>query len=297
MVLTPAEGASVRLFDDRRESFVAVAQCGCSTQEPAEETLPHDDALIGWVVKHAQPALVEDTHVDERFVRRPEHAREARSVICAPLYSRGEVLGVLEGWHSETGAFLPLHVDYLQLLANCGTPSIELARLERIALTDPLTAVFNRGYLDQRLGDEIRRAQRFGRALSIAMIDLDRLEPLKQRLGEVIPNGILREVATRIRKQLRAHDVVARYRDDTFLVLMPETGTEAASAVANRLLRAIASLAAEVLPPEVPPDSCTASVGLGVLLPADDARALVGRASDALGNAKRRGGNCCDGPV
>ncbi|MBI2377245.1 MAG: GAF domain-containing protein [Deltaproteobacteria bacterium] len=133
VVLTPAEGASVRLFDERHVNFVAVARCGSSVHERPDVPMPPDEGLIGWVAKHARPALIEDTREDERFARRADQARDVRSLICAPMYSRGEVLGVLGGWHTEPGAFRPVHLDYLQLLANCGTPSIEVARLERLA--------------------------------------------------------------------------------------------------------------------------------------------------------------------
>lgn len=117
--------------------------------------------------------------------------------------------------------------------------SLELKRREeelvRQATTDSVTGVHNRRFLDEHLENEFRRAQRYGRALSLIMLDLDLYKEVNDCYGHRFGDVILAQVAQRLPTGLRTSDVVARYGGDEFAVLLPETDRARAVVVAERI--------------------------------------------------------------
>lgn len=169
----------------------------------------------------------------------------------------------------------------------------ELARamqeLERLARRDALTGLHNRRSADERLLDEVARVRRHGHPLSALVIDIDHFKRINDQHGHEIGDAVLRQVAQRLPRALRATDFVARQGGEEFLVLLPATGAPQAHDVAEKLRRAIA------LDPVEPVGSITVSIGVATLTPeieiAGDPVALLRRADNALYEAKRAGRN------
>ena len=107
-----------------------------------------------------------------------------------------------------------------------------------LADRDPLTGFFNHRYLHERLSEEVVRAVRTRRPLSVVMLDLDDFKVVNDTYGHVYGDGVLVHVAELIRGTLRASDVAARYGGDEFALILPETGREDAAGVAERILAA-----------------------------------------------------------
>jgi diguanylate cyclase (GGDEF)-like protein len=156
-------------------------------------------------------------------------------------------------------------------------------RLEREADADPLTGLANHRAFHGRLATEVERAQRYGRPLSLACLDVDGFKDVNDQFGHQAGDRVLREVAARLTTVARAADLVARIGGDEFAVLLPETTAEAAEAVARRAHELIrVDLAG-------PGPSVTVSIGICDLEHASNADALVAFADGALYWAKDHG--------
>ncbi len=130
------------------------------------------------------------------------------------------------------------------------------AEVELLAVTDPLTGLYNRRKLEEALGREIERAGRYQRPLSLIMLDVDNLKAVNDRFGHQAGDEVLRHTAAVIREQIRGVDIATRYGGDEFMIVLPEAGLEEATLVAKRIISRI---------PEVHPDYVEVSISLGVV--------------------------------
>jgi two-component system, cell cycle response regulator len=165
------------------------------------------------------------------------------------------------------------------------------ARLERVSVHDELTGLYNYRYLNTRLGEEFKRAERSHEPLACCVIDIDRLRSQNERGGRGLGDTVIKGTAETIRRSVREADVVVRYGGDEYLVMLPATHFAGSVTVAERVLREVATRvwgtghAADA--------KITLSIGIA-LFPSRDVRtkdALVKAAETALHRAKRDGMN------
>jgi diguanylate cyclase (GGDEF)-like protein/PAS domain S-box-containing protein len=161
-------------------------------------------------------------------------------------------------------------------------------RLRALAITDPLTGAYNRRHFFELGEAELRRAGRYGRPTSLAMLDIDHFKSVNDELGHGAGDAVLREVACVLRDEVRGSDVVARMGGEEFALLFPETRLRAARATAERIRRAVSarSLVRHGLPPD---RRITVSVGLAERQAAETLGELMKRADAALYEAKSTG--------
>lgn len=170
------------------------------------------------------------------------------------------------------------------------------AELDRLARTDALTGIANRRAFFDVLGVEFRRSRRYGRELSVMMLDLDRFKVVNDRWGHPFGDYVLRRTAEEITRHIRESDLLGRYGGEEFVVAVPETGTQSAVAAAEKLRRAIEAVEfrSDGVPPAGdPPVRITISIGVASLPVEDDQDefVLIRRADQALYEAKRTGRN------
>lgn len=171
------------------------------------------------------------------------------------------------------------------LLADLQTQREELDRLSR---EDPLTGLANRREFDQRLDDEIRRAQRQGTPLAVAMLDLDRFKNVNDRFGHALGDAVLREVGDLIRRECRAIDIIGRYGGEEFALALPGTDLHAGATLCERIRVAFERCDWQQLHPDL---AVTVSAGVSVWSPGADAQTLLAAADANLYEAKRSGRN------
>jgi two-component system cell cycle response regulator len=160
-----------------------------------------------------------------------------------------------------------------------------------LAVTDGLTGLHNRRYLDNHLKLLIDRATARGRALSVCITDIDRFKLVNDTYGHDAGDVVLREFASRVRSAVRGADLACRYGGEEFVLVMPDTTPEMAAGVAERL-RAIVESEPFQIPGTDVALSVTASLGIAAMLPGGDTPdALLKRADNALYEAKRSGRN------
>ena len=158
----------------------------------------------------------------------------------------------------------------------------------RSALRDPLTDTGNRIAMDQTLQREIEMARRHLLPLSLLMLDIDHFKRINDNHGHSAGDQVLKAVAAAIKGQLRNVDMVFRFGGEEFLILLSNTGREAAAMVGERLRHAAQ---AQDYRADGQPIELTVSLGCSTLLPGESAESLLRRADSALYVAKREGRN------
>jgi diguanylate cyclase (GGDEF)-like protein len=195
------------------------------------------------------------------------------------------------GWFAgelarDSAGYLYLLCSSMLVFALCGFAlGVKEERMRALMMTDPLTGLYNRRYLQLRLDAEAARVARYGGALSMMMIDVDRLKAINDRLGHETGDRALGLVATAIRASLRASDVAARFGGDEFAVVCPATSAEEARVLAERIRSRLYTLVEETL--------ITVSIGIADLgaQQADTVEQLLPAADRALYQAKAAGRN------
>jgi diguanylate cyclase (GGDEF)-like protein/PAS domain S-box-containing protein len=163
-------------------------------------------------------------------------------------------------------------------------------RYRCLSQTDSLTGLYNTRYLRERLPGELERATRYGRPLSLLVIDCDNFKCINDRYGHLEGDKVLQNLAEVIRHCLRRSDSAYRCGGEEFVVLLPEADTFAAMALAERLRSLFA--AQETLASNGEKIHCTISIGVSRHVPSDTEISLIRRADEASYEAKRRGKNC-----
>jgi diguanylate cyclase (GGDEF)-like protein len=215
--------------------------------------------------------------------------------MCVGMQAEGKTLGVLHIRSERTGAF----GEQDQQLALAISDQVGLAiqrallfeEINRLAATDPLTGVFNVRRLESVLQEEVSRARRYNRAVSFLMVDVDNLKSYNDTLGHQQGDIALSQIASIVDSTTRDVDKVFRYGGDEFSVVLPETDSEEATVVAEKIRRAICDFhfAGEE---KIPDRALTISVGVASFPgDADGESELIGKADIALYSAKQGGRN------
>jgi diguanylate cyclase (GGDEF)-like protein len=181
----------------------------------------------------------------------------------------------------------------LMTLANQTAVAIENARLfyevQQLAILDDLTGVYNRRYLLELSNREFRRAQRFGRNLSLVMMDIDHFKQINDTFGHAVGDEVLSALAERCQKNIRNVDVLGRYGGEEFVILLPETVLSEAIQITERLVTHISDFPFET---SIGPVNLTASFGIACYRSdVEDFSVLLRNADIALYAAKRNGRN------
>jgi diguanylate cyclase (GGDEF)-like protein len=166
-------------------------------------------------------------------------------VVAVPLICGVRILGVIEGLREGKGshAFKKTDVELLDSLslpiASALANAVRIAEAERLSQTDDLTQLHNARYLRQFLLNEIRRARRYQTSVAALFLDLDDFKQINDEHGHLVGSHVLMEMAAVILSSIRDTDAVARYGGDEFVIVLPDTGTELAGQVAERIRQKI----------------------------------------------------------
>jgi len=168
--------------------------------------------------------------------------------------------------------------------------ALEHARTRRLASTDGLTEVYNHRTFQERLAQEIARANRYSRPLSLLMIDVDHFKMYNDTYGHPQGNSVLQNLARLLREMSRTSDTVARYGGEEFAIILPETDSVGAQKIAQRLREQVEH---HPFPGQegMPGGTLTISIGVATYASAGSKDALLQAADMALYTAKREGRN------
>lgn len=214
--------------------------------------------------------------------------------LCVPLHIGDRVLGSLNLAFYEPVQSEMVRRNFYTTIAQQLSAAIERTSLfedvQRLAITDPLTGLFNRRHLAYLADRELRRAVRMDRPLAVIMMDLDHFKQVNDLYGHMTGDRILKEIALRCQQGLRQMDLLARYGGEEFIFLLPECDFERAVQVAERLREAISEA-----PFYTPSDLIwvTASFGVSAKIPGEEITLenMIQEADISLYSAKATGRN------
>lgn len=293
--VTNATGAAIGVWTG--DAGRIVAACGPDGGPVPGDTFMPPVSEMGLAVR-ANTMIVRDaatwkldrTYVayeGERWIHRP------RAMAALPLHSPGGVNGVLAVWSARSTALDPDGLELLPLLAPQIALHIEQARqfdrIRETAARDPLTGLRNRRAFDEIFAAETIRFARYGRPLSLLVIDLDHFKSVNDQFGHEGGDAVLCRTARIIEGSIRDIDTPARFGGEEFVVLLPETDIASAIDVAERIRATIAESDIDFRGHRIP---VRASIGVSasperVALPSD----LMASADAALYRAKADGRN------
>lgn len=221
------------------------------------------------------------------------------TVLLTAKDSKDDIVAGLEAGADD---YLTKPVNQAELIARIKT-GIRILELERslkranreiriLSITDPLTGCYNRGYMTERLPQEIKRAKRYRHSLSLVLCDIDHFKRVNDTYGHQVGDRILKEFVQWANESIRdGVDWLARYGGEEFLIVIPETDTKGACCVAERLRRILSQRAIEIQGERI---HITASFGVTGLDPATpdekiSPEALITQADECLYQAKQEG--------
>src|SRR5471032_1679413 len=224
-----------------------------------------------------------------------------QSLALVPLLRNKRIIGSLNLGSIDPTRFTPsLGTDFIEhmasIIAICLENVISNEMLKYIGLTDSLTGVYNRRYIDRRLLEEIARARRQNYFISCMYIDIDHFKLVNDTHGHQGGDEVLREVAARIRHELRRSDALGRFGVEEFVVLLIDADLDSATFVAERIRASIADTMFDL--PGGTQTWVSVSIGVAsldgeaILQPMETvAQQLVANADLALYQAKANGRN------
>jgi diguanylate cyclase (GGDEF)-like protein len=283
----------IMLYSREKKRLVVRASAGGSHESGASAfTLALGDGIAGKVFSSGEPAWVPDVRSFPEFQYYGGSRRDIRSFLCVPLTSKGKSIGVLMLNHPEPNAFEPEILPTMRVLANYLAIAIENAELfgfvKSLAEKDSLTLLYNHGAFHEKLAIELERANRYGRPMSVIMLDLDGFKEINDRYGHMTGDRVLVLVAGALGAHLRKTDIAARYGGDEFAVILPETELPAAATIAGRIAEGISGVRLDADRETV--ISFTASIGYATCAPDSAERGQILAIADRLMyESKRRG--------
>ncbi|MFP5391921.1 MAG: DUF484 family protein [Gammaproteobacteria bacterium] len=168
-----------------------------------------------------------------------------QSIALVPLLRNKRLIGSLNMGSVDASRFTPaLGTDFVEhmasIIAICLENVISNEMLKYIGLTDSLTGVYNRRYIDRRLLEEIGRARRQSYRISCMYLDIDHFKNVNDTVGHQGGDEVLREVASRIKAELRLSDALGRFGGEEFVVLLIDADADSAATVAHRIRHSMA---------------------------------------------------------
>ncbi len=243
---TSAQSWSLFLYDEEMDNLYLERTHKKRKKKEKKVILMLGEGIAGWVAQEGHPIIIPDVSRDSRISSKTkkEGIADNTSIICVPLKSKGELIGVLEVFNKRKKTPFTKHdLDIISNTAEHASVAIERASLYQkmadLAITDDLTKLFNSRYLNRTIELELARSERYSTSVSLIFMDLDYFKEVNDQHGHLVGSKVLVELGQLLIKGLRSVDIVSRYGGDEFVIVLPQTTPHVASEIAHRLRSSI----------------------------------------------------------
>lgn len=297
--LLDANRASLWVLDENGNDLRLKASFGLAEPEAAVGPIRMGEGISGKVLEAARALLVANVDESGETPAPPKRNYKTKSFISYPLRMGAQKIGVLNVADQADGQpFDAVDLSLLDIIAPQIAVAVERAKLQEratqfqlMSITDPLTGLLNRRYLEERLADELNRSQRYNYATSCLMIDIDDFKTYNDKNGHQAGDEALKITAHALKVALRSADVACRYGGEEFCILLPQTTLTEAGVIAERMRQRVAELGYPFGKSQ-PSGKVSISIGISTFTKhVDTAEKIIAAADRALYNAKARGKN------
>ena len=295
--LLHAERSSLLLFDESANRLTMTASRGIPAAVADVAPIAMGQGIAGAVLRENRPLVATVDELGQSSL--PERRYKTSSFISYPIAIGQRRFGVLNLADKIGGGAYDLHdLSVIDLVAPQIALALERAQWQQranqfqlMSITDPLTGLHNRRYLEARLAEELSRSKRYEYPLSFMMIDIDDFKLYNDFNGHQAGDRALEIISQCLHAALRKVDVASRYGGEEFSILLPQTTLEEAGVIADRIRRKVMTTKFPHGASQ-PLGMVTASIGLSCLSPSlNSAEAIVRAADRALYHAKSHGKN------
>lgn len=298
--LLRSERGSLLLFDEAANELEVKAAVGPRAEVTQDERVRLSESVSGSVLLDGRPRIVRDLRATELHRAPAERKYKSDSFISYPIITGGRKVGVINMTDKAGGEpydDLDLHlletmVPQMALALDRAGWHQKATQFQLLSITDPLTGLLNRRYLEERLGEEFERSKRHRFPMSFLMVDIDNFKEYNDRNGHQAGDLALEITAQCLKSALRSADVASRYGGEEFSILLPQTNLTEALVIAERI-RSRVEKSSYPHSDRQPHGAVTVSIGVSAFGPKlETPSSIVGAADHALYVAKSRGKNC-----
>ena len=293
----------ILVVDDRQASYERIVET-LSIEHAVDVEIDPAEALFHAAEGNYELMIVSLGLKDYDGLRLCSQVRSLERTRNVPILAVAEAdnnTRLVRGLEIGVNDYLIRPIDKNEMLARVRTQIKKKRYTERLrdnvqmsiemAITDALTGLFNRRYMEMHLASLVEQAAARGKPIAVMILDIDYFKSVNDTHGHDAGDDVLREFSMRIRKAIRNIDLACRYGGEEFVIVMPETDMAVASMVAERIRRRIAT---EPFPIQQGAKNLEVTISIGIAAigaPGDNAAAILKRADTALYRAKRDGRN------
>lgn len=297
--LLDADRGSLWVLDENANDLRLKASFGLAEPEAAVRPIRVGEGIAGKVMEAARALLVPNVDESGETPAPAQRNYKTKSFISYPIRMGTQKIALLNVADQSDGQpFDAIDLSLLDIIAPQIAVAVERAKLQEratqfqlMSITDPLTGLLNRRYLEERLTDELNRSQRYNYAMSCLMIDIDDFKTYNDKNGHQAGDNALKITAHALKVALRSADVACRYGGEEFCILLPQTTLTEAGVIAERMRQRVAERDYPFGKSQ-PSGKVSISIGISTFTKhIDTAEKIIAAADRALYHAKARGKN------
>ncbi len=247
--LLGSERVSLQIFDETSNQLMLKAAIGMAVDPTAVGYVRMGEGVSGEVIESGKALMVTNVDLSGVTPASAERRYKTKSFISYPISIGGRKIGVLNVTDKMSGgAFDDVDLGMLEIIGPQVALALERAEWQErasefqlMSITDPLTTLTNRRYLEERLTEELNRSKRYDYPMSFLMIDIDDFKAYNDNNGHQAGDLALQITAHCLKAALRSADVASRYGGEEFCILLPQTSMVEAGVIADRIRQRVST--------------------------------------------------------